>query len=355
MAAKTPTMRDVAELAGVSVQTVSCVVNSTGSISPATRRRVLKAIDQLNYRRDPIARSMRTRQTGLIGLLVLDITNPVHSTIASAVESAAYTQGYKVVLYNVSENAERERESLEASAEGLVDGLIIVNSVDRDYTLQFLPKNNLTAVLIDCLANAEIPSVRVDNVKAAYTATCHLTELGHCRIAHLAGSVTQWIARHRIEGYRQALAEHHLSYQQVMVSPLGRWDYQAGYSLTCDLLQQDPLPTAIFAASDQMAIGAYRAIAEAGLRVPDDLSVVGFDDIEAAAFVVPPLTTIRQPFDEIAANAVSLLMELIGNRQVEETQLVLPPEMIIRGSTAEVSCEHASGAGSSSGYTRRPA
>ncbi len=342
-------MRDVAELAGVSVQTVSCVVNETGHISLKTRKKVLRAIDELRYRPDRIARIMRTGQTRLIGLLILDITNPVHSLIASAVESAAYARGYKVVLYNVGMSAERERECLEAAAEGLVDGLILVNTVDRDQTFQFVQHERLHAVLIDCLSEAEMPVVSVDNFRAGYLAAEHLIALGHRRIAHLAGSDTLWIARQRVDGYLQALADHGLDYQRVMVARTGRWDSEAGYQVMSELLADGERPTAIFAASDLMAIGAYRAIAEAGLRVPDDLSVIGFDDIPPAAYTLPPLTTIRQPFESIALTAVSLLLDLFAGNSPAESQCTLAPELIVRQSTAEVSHARPTRTGSAAG------
>lgn len=337
MAAKTPTMKDVARLAGVSVQTVSCVVNGTGSISTRTRQRVLRAIDELNYRPDPIARSMRTRQTRLIGLLVLDITNPVHSVIAEAVESAAHANGYKVILYNVSNSPERERESLEAVAEGLVDGLVIVNSVDRERTLRFLAEEAILAVLIDCQSDFAVPTVMVDNVRAGYVATEHLIQLGHRRIAHISGSAPMIISQQRLEGYRRALADHGLTYERVvyLMKASWDWDFASGYRAMRELLEGDPRPTAVFAASDQMAIGAYRAIVEAGLRIPQDISVVGFDDIEAAAYATPPLTTIRQPFTDMAASAVATLLRLMDGQDVEETLHILPFELIVRGSTAE--------------------
>lgn len=336
VASKTPTMRDVAELAGVSAQTVSCVVNNTGAISAETRARVWNAIEQLHYRRDPIARSMRTGQTGLIGLLVLNITNPVLSALASAVEAAALAAGSRVVLYNVGEDMGRQREYLGMSADGLIDGLIIVNAIDHAETLTFLEKERVDAVLIDCLANTRIPSVAVDNVRAAYLATEHAIKHGHRRIAHIAGSSTLVIARQRQQGYAQALADYGLSYQKVVVSRGERWNYQAGYEAMQDLLRSGPVPTAVFAASDEMAIGAYRALAEAGLSVPADLSVIGFDDIDVAAFVVPALTTIRQPYVEIATQAVSLLFKRIAGQLAEPTQIILPPELIIRQSVAEV-------------------
>lgn len=336
MASKTPTMRDVAELAGVSIQTVSCVVNNTGAISAETRERVWKAIAQLGYRRDPIARSMRTGQTGLIGLLVLNITNPVLSLIASAVEAAALAAGSRVVLYNVGEDLRRQQEYLGASADGLIDGLILVNAIDHEKTLAFLEKENVAAVLIDCLANTRIPSVAVDNVRAAYLATEYAIQKGHRRIAHLAASSTLLIARQRQQGYVQALADYGLSYQKIVISHGEQWNYQAGYEAMQELLHSEPVPTAVFAASDEMAIGAYRALAEAGLSVPADMSVIGFDDIDVAAFVVPALTTIRQPYVEIASQAVSLLFKRIAGELPEATPITLPPELIVRQSVAEL-------------------
>jgi DNA-binding LacI/PurR family transcriptional regulator len=311
-------MRDVALLAGVSIQTVSYVVNGKGVISPETRKRVQHAIERLNYRRDPIARSMRTRQTRLIGLLVLDITNPVLSVIASAVEATAFEHDYKVILQNTGMEAAREKEYLMESAGSLIDGLIIVNSVDRESTLEFLEAQQITAVLIDCLSSTTIPSVAVDNVKSAYIATNHAIELGHQRIAHITGSSSLLMARQRQQGYLEALADHNLAYERIIVSGNERWDYQAGYDSMAELLQDQPLPTAIFAASDQMAIGAYQGIAQAGLKVPDDF------------------TTVRQPFTEIASNAVSLLLQLISGEKPEQTQLILPPELVVRQSTRRV-------------------
>lgn len=332
---KSPTMREVAQLAGVSIQTVSHVVNQTGSISSVTRDRVLQAIETLNYRRNPIARSMRTRETRLIGLLVLDITNPVLSIIASTVEAVAYDREYSVLLYNVRHDPQRERQSLETFAERLVDGVIIVNAMDREQTFTWLEAGTIPTVLVDCLSTATLPSVAVDNVYGAYLATQHLIELGHRRVAHLAGALTLEVARQRVRGYEQAMAEHGLMEHIRVISPVNyRWDYQSGYLSMQSILQQPERPTAIFAAGDQMAIGAYRALAEAGLRVPQDMSVVGFDDIEASSYTIPPLTTIRQPLEDIATNAFELLLNLLDPKKPPQTtQVILPPELIVRKST----------------------
>jgi LacI family transcriptional regulator len=336
MAAKVPTMRDVAQLAGVSVQTVSCVINGTGSISEKTRNQVLHAVRQLDYRRDPIARSMRTKQTCLIGLLVLDITNPVLSVLASAVEQAANASNYNVILRNIATDARREQAYLEAAADRLVDGLVMVNSVDRARSFAFLEETRIPAVLIDCLAVPRIPSVSLDDFRGAYLATNHLIELGHRRIAHICGTRTMEVARQRELGYLQALSDKGIIYRHVEPPHSERWDYQAGYEAMQQLLRRDPIPTAVFAASDQMAIGAYRALAEAGLSVPGDVSIVGFDDIDAAAFAWPPLTTIHQPFAKMGAQAVSLLMRLLNGPAPETTHILLPPSLVIRQSTARI-------------------
>lgn len=337
MVTKAPTMRDVARLAGVSVQTVSCVVNGKGDISDETRARVLDAIDRLDYRRDPIARSLRTRRTRLIALLVLDITNPVLSVIASAVEAAAYAQDYNVILHDVRMDADRERNYLQAAADGLIDGLIVVNALARAPTFALLQAGRVPAVLIDCLEETvNLPSVCVDNFQGAYLATAHAAALGHERIAHIAGAESHEIARLRTRGYLQALEDHGLGYRCVVATPTERWDYQAGYEAMRQLLRGDPHPTAVFAASDQMAIGAYRAIAEASLRVPGDISLIGFDDIDAAAYTAPPLTTVRQPFAELAGRAVALLLQIIGGDTPASTRVVLPPELVVRQSTARV-------------------
>jgi DNA-binding LacI/PurR family transcriptional regulator len=335
VATRLPTMREVARLARVSVQTVSHVVNETGNISDGTRERVAKVIVDLNYRPNPIARSMRTKETGLIGLLVLDITNPVLSRIASEVEAAAYRNDYKVLLYNARHDARRERQSLEAFAERLVDGLVIVNALDREQTFGWLQEGGIPTVLVDCLSGVALPSVATDNRQGASLATRHLLELDHRSVVHLAGDLSLEVARLRVEGYRQAMSEGGLADGVRVVTPANdQWDYQAGYLAMRRVLSESTRPTAIFAAGDQMAIGAYRAIAEAGLKVPGDISVIGFDDIPVAEFASPPLTTVRQPLNEIAGSAFNLLLELLDRRREPATaQIVLQPHLVARDST----------------------
>jgi DNA-binding LacI/PurR family transcriptional regulator len=331
-------MREVARLAGVSIQTVSHVVNRTGNISDETRQRVSTVIERLNYRPNPIARSMRTRETGLIGLLVLDITNPVLSTIASEVEAAAYRNEYKVLLYNARHDARLERESLETFAERLVDGLVIVNAMDREHTYSWLEEREVPTVLVDCQSTTALPSVAVDNLRGAYLATEHLLQLGHRRIMHLSGDPSLEVARLRVEGYLAALRDNGAGAHARVVTPDNdHWDYHAGHRAMRKVLESPERPTAVFAAADQVAIGALRAVAEAGLEVPGDISVVGFDDIPAARFSAPPLTTIRQPLAEIACRAFELLLTLLDkNGEAGSSQVVLQPQLVTRGSTARL-------------------
>jgi DNA-binding LacI/PurR family transcriptional regulator len=336
--AKPPNMRDVAKLAGVSVQTVSHVVNETGSISIPTREKVARIIERLDYRPNLIARSMRTQETGLIGVLVLDIKSPVLSFIASEVEGLAYARGHKVLLYDARHDALLLREHLAQFAAQLVDGLIVVNAIDRGSTLPWLEASAIPTVLVDCLPTRMLASVTMDNVRGAYLATEHLIELGHERIAHIAGDRSLEVARQRRLGYRRALEAHGLKASERTVFPASdRWDYRSGYVAMQELLARSPVPSAVFIAADQMAIGAYRALAETGRRVPDDVSIVGFDDIDAASYALPPLTTIRQPLAEIAARAFGLLSELLtGDVDPASIQVTLQPELVMRGSTRRI-------------------
>lgn len=328
-------MRDVAEQAGVSVQTVSYIVNGTGNISDETRHRVLRSIEELNYRRNPIARSMRTQQTRMIALIILDISNPVLSTIASTIEATAYAQDYHVLLYNTAHSAAREQAYLREIGSRRADGVIIVNTINRD-NMVLLAADGVPTVLIDSSTlPSPVPVVSVDNSAGAYGATQHLIALGHRRIAHIAGSYDLGVARERQLAYSQAVSDSGLPYQRVVYAPSVQWGCESGYIAMRELLADEERPTAIFAASDALAIGAYRALAEAGLRVPDDMSVVGFDNIEVSAFTSPPLTTVHQPLSEIGQQAFTLLLSMLDGRQSAPANVLLPAGLVQRESTRE--------------------
>ena len=331
---KSPTMKDVARLAGVSVQTVSAVVNEKPGITDATRIRVLKAVDELGYTPFPYARSMRTRETRTIALVVSDIANPSFATMASAVEDFAHRLGYSVVVYNTHDDPDREATYIQRASQRWVDGMLFVSAQDQMTGLERLEALGIPSVAIDRIpVGYEGPSVTLDNVTAGAMAAEHLLGLGHTRIAHIAGPLRLRLARERVAGFERAVRSRGLDPSCCMHIE-GNWECATGYEAMGQILELSPRPTAVFAANDRMAMGAMRAIFEAGLRIPDEVSVVGLDDIEMAQYQIPPLTTVRQSFAELGTRAVQLLLDMLKGEEPTETRIVLEPRLVVRRSSA---------------------
>jgi len=327
-------MKDVAQLVGVSVQTVSAVVNDKPGITDETRARVLAAIEQLGYRPYSVARSLRTGQTRTIALVVSDIANPSFATMASAAEDHAHSFGYSLVLYNTHDDIEREAGYIQTATQRWVDGVLFVSAEDRMTSLDAFWAAGIPAVAIDRIPEGYGgPSVTLDNVKAGRAAAEHLLDLGHTCIAHISGPLRLRLARERQAGFRQAIEGRGLA-PGPCVGGVGNWECDFGYRAMPRILEHSPRPTAVFAANDRMAMGAMRAAYEAGLRVPDDVSIVGLDDIEVAAFQIPPLTTVQQSFAELATLAVQLLLEILEGKEPAQIQIVIEPALIVRQSTA---------------------
>ena len=327
-----PTMKDVAELVGVSIQTVSAVVNNKPGITGETRDRVLAAVKQLGYQPYSVARSLRTGQTRTLALIVSDLSNPSFGTMASSAEDYAHRFGYNLTVHNTHDDVTREANYIQSLTQRWIDGVLYVSAEDELSSQTALEKAGIPSVAIDRIPETYVgPSVTLDNTKAGYIATRYLVELGHHDIAQISGPNRLRVARERIGGFEKALAEEGLRPAAIEE---GNWTCDSGYTAMKHMLNHRAHPTALFAANDRMAIGAMQAIQEAGLRVPDDISVVGLDDIEVAAYQNPPLTTVRQSFVELATLAVRLLLALIQKDQPAETQLVIEPELIERQSTA---------------------
>jgi LacI family transcriptional regulator len=327
------TIREVAESAGVSYATVSHVINNTRLVSQETRARVLAAMDALNYRPNALARSLRQGRTNTLGLVLPDSANPFFAEISRSIEDEAFKKGYSVFLCNTELDTERELFYVDVLSNKQVDGIIFVAAGDQADSLDFLVRRNMPVVMIDRdVPNVEVDAVLTDNKLGGYLATCHLLELGHRRIACIAGPSSITPSAERIIGYRKALEEAGISYDENLII---RGDYhaQSGMEITHSILKMDPRPTAIFCLNDLMALGALRAAAEAGCSVPQDLAVVGYDDLELAHFTNPPLTTIAQPKKEVGAQAISLLVDRISRKSRPPSRLVLPPELIVRRST----------------------
>lgn len=316
-----PVMSDVAALAGVSHQTVSRVLNDHPSVRPDTRRRVLEAVAALGYRRNLAARALVTRRTGTIG--VLSSGSPLFGPTSTliAIEHAARELGLFVSLATLPEwDADDVAAVLEHfMAEG-VDGVVVLAAHDEAVEAVRLFPSPVPVVMVGPMGlPAPLRSVAVDHYLGARQAVRHLLDLGHRDVMHLAGPVDWLDARRRIEGWRDELASAGITAGDP---PTGDWSADRGYAVGRELVAAHTVPTAVFAANDQLALGLLRAFWEAGLRVPDDVSVVGFDDEDGSGHFIPPLTTVRQAFARLGQRCLDVLLETIAGRPGAGTELI---------------------------------
>ncbi|WP_313336442.1 LacI family DNA-binding transcriptional regulator, partial [Comamonas sp.] len=304
-------IKDVARLAGVSVTTVSHVLNKTRSVLPATQERVLEAVQTLGYVPSAVARSLKTQATHTIGMLVPDNSNPYFAELVRAVEDACFAAGYALLLCNTDNDAGRQQVYLDVLSQKRVDGLIVASTSDDALMSQHLVQTALPMVLIDrAIAGLERPCVQTDHVQGGMLATQHLMALGRKRIACVAGPQDLQSSEQRVQGWRQALQLVGLPSDLLMH---GDFTVNGGYVAMQRLLHDGGAnrPTAVFACNDLMAMGALRAVHEAGLQVPRDVAVVGYDDIELASYTQPALTTVAQPTRAMAQQALAWLLERI--------------------------------------------
>ncbi len=322
-------MSDVAAVAGVSHQTVSRVLNDHPSVRPETRQRVVDAIAQLGYRRNTAARALVTRRTGTIGVLSSGsaLFGPTSTLIA--VEGAARDAGLFVSVATVSRwTAESVSGSLEHFMSQGVDGVVVIAA--HDDAVEAV-QGFADPVPIVMVGPKDLPgplhSVAVDQYAGARMAVRHLLDLGHRDVSHLAGPVDWLDARWRIQGWRDELATAGVTAGEPIP---GDWTAGRGYAVGRSLVA-GPLPTAVFAANDQLALGLLRAFAEAGVRVPDDISVVGFDDVDGSAHFFPPLTTVRQEFGALGRRCMEVLLEAIEGRPAESS--LIAPSVVARASS----------------------
>lgn len=320
-------LRDVAAAARVDASVASRVLNGDArlSIRPDTRLRILDAAARLNYRPNRAARALKTARTSAIGMLVPDLGNPAFALIALGAERRAAVAGHTLFVSRGS-----FPESL-FQLQGRVDGVLVAAATsDASYRRDLL--GGLPAVLVNRKEPGELASVIVDDEAGAALAVRYLTELGHRRIAHVAGPQNADTARRRLRGYRTALRASGIDVRGEWIAE-GAFDESAGHLAATRLLHLRPRPTALFAANIRIAIGTLSAVRRAGLRIPDDVSVVGFDDTPLAAYLDPPLTTVRMPLEELGSIAVETLFEEIGGRRAASLVVSIPPELVVRAST----------------------
>jgi LacI family transcriptional regulator len=327
-----PTMRDVAEQAGVSLTTVSHVINRTRFVSLDVTERVMSAMDQLNYRPNELARSLRRGHTRTLGLILPDSANPYFAEIGHAIEVAAYESGYNVILCNTHGVEQKESHYINVLRNKQVDGIIFVATGDKTNSISQTLGDDFPVLLVDReLVGVSTDVIIVNNYQGGYLATQHLLNLGHTKIACISGPSRIRPSSERISGYTQALEQ-----AGVNVNPdyfrMGDFHPNSGYQAALELLNLADPPTAIFACNDLMAIGVIRAGMEMGRKVPDDLALVGFDNIELAAYTIPPLTTISQPIEEMGEIATQLLIRRIHEDMSEPRRELLPVELVVRGS-----------------------
>jgi LacI family transcriptional regulator len=328
------TMRDVARKAGVSIKTVSRVVNDQGEISEATRQRVLAVIEKLGYRPSRVARALVTHQTHTIGLVVGDITNPFFPQIARGVIDAAQAKGYNVFLCNTDGDPQQELSLLESLADHGVDGIVIYPSYDSDDNLNAFVKYYRPLVIVNhCFEHPAASQIMVDNRRGAKLAVDYLVSKGHTAIGMLTGVRDPSFDKvRRIHGFREALVAQGLPITDEWIVPGSAPTFECGYETARQLLTQHPQVTAIFAYNDLLALGAIQACHELGHCIPDDCAIVGFDDIMWAAKATPPLTTIHTDKYDLGQQASTRLFEMLDNPEATFPPIYVDVKLVIRES-----------------------
>ncbi|MGB9775970.1 MAG: LacI family DNA-binding transcriptional regulator [Anaerolineae bacterium] len=336
-----PTLEEVAKLAGVSRSTVSRVVNQQPNVRPEVRERVWKVIRQTGYQPHAAARSLVTRRTRVIGLIIPQavttlFTDPYFPILMRGIADACNAHHYHLMLSLFSHRRVQEsrtRHDLlyqQVLRSRYLDGVVVSSAPRDDPIFPRLLEDGVPFVIVGRYPHERANYVDVDNVVGARMAVEHLLRLGHERVATITGPLNMFAAQDRLEGYRQALVARGIPVDEELIAE-GDFTEQGGRAAMQRLLPRRP--TAVFAASDMMAAGAMKVLREAGLRVPEDVAVVGFDDVPLASMVEPPLTTVRQPIEQLGSMAVELLVSLLENPGGEVVhRVVLPTELVIRAS-----------------------
>lgn len=326
------TMSDVAREAGVSLMTVSRVLNNKGEVAAETRQRVMRVIAQLGYRPSGVARSLVTQRTGTVGLVVPDIANPFFAELARGAEDRAYASGHNVFLCNSYEDAQRELRALQSLEEKCVDGLVLCSSRLEDGALRAAIARHPAVVLVNRrLAGTGVDAVLVNDELGGRLASEHLLRKGRRRVGFLTGPPASRSGQLRVRGYRTAFSGANVPFSSSWLRPCSP-TVEGGRQTARELLDAHPGLTALLCYNDLVAVGALQACEELRRAVPDEVAVVGFDDIPLAALVTPALTSCRAPRYELGSVAMRALLERIAAPAREPSEIVLDPELIVRDS-----------------------
>ena len=329
------TILDVAKLAGVSTATVSRVINSPDRVREATRTKVERAMQLCNYKYNALARGFATKHSNTIGLIIPTIRNSVFAESTRGVQDYADGQKNQVILGNTYYSYEQEEKLIKTLLEKQVDGLIITTTNPKGAVLKSLVDEGVPFVLLySTLKVGPISAVGIDNYRGGYLATEHLVQLGHRRIGMVAGNFSvSDRSLHRWHGYKQCLKKYGIAYNKELLSQTEQ-SLPGGKESAKQLLSLGDPPTALFCSNDYLAIGAMKGAREMGLALPEELSVVGFDDIRTASYIVPELTTVYQPAYDMGMMGAQLLFDFIEKKQTKPVQKMLDASLVIRKSTA---------------------
>lgn len=326
-------MKDVARQAGVSTSTVSHVINKDRFVSEAITEKVNAAIKSLNYAPSALARSLKLNQTRTIGMLITASTNPFYSELVRGVERSCFERGYSLVLCNTEGDEQRMNRNLETLMQKRVDGLLLLCTETHQPSPEIVQRYpSIPTVMMDWAPfDGDSDLIQDNSLLGGDMATQYLIDKGYSRIACIAGPLDKTPARLRLEGYQAAMQRSGLP---VVDGYIITSDFEFGGGLTAmqTLLALPKPPQAVFVGNDAMAVGVYQALYQAGLSIPEDMAVVGYDDIELAAYMTPPLTTIHQPKDELGELAIDVLIHRMAQPGQKQQRVQLTPELVVRGS-----------------------
>ena len=330
------TIKDVAKKAGVARSTVSYVLTNNKRLTEETRRRVIRAMEELSYVPNGVARSMKSKNTYLIGLLLSDVAHYPSFAIAKGVDDVAFKANYSVIFCHTHNEPERESQYIRLLEERQVQGIIVASRRTEELTHTYLKSRRMPIVYANRYEPGEsISCVLVDNEAGGYAATKHLLDLGHRRIAFISGPPGRSSSRDRRRGYERALSEAKIPVAPDLIRT-GEYSVESGCNAMKQLLSLEARPTAVFAANDDMAIGAVNCIVESSWRVPEDISVVGYDNSIQSGFVHPALTTVDFPLSHVGAVAAKVLLDEISSGSTTPQSIRIKCDLIVRGSSGPV-------------------
>ncbi|HIW34460.1 MAG TPA: LacI family transcriptional regulator [Candidatus Paenibacillus intestinavium] len=330
------TIYDVAEKAGVSIATVSKVINDTGRISEKTRKKIVKIMEDLEYQPSAVASALSGKSTFTIGLTLPDLANPYFAEIARAIEDRGREYGFNVLMCSTDNDARKEEEYYRLFMKKRVDGIIMVSREEQDTMVKKILNEKVPLVMISReIFSVPVTSVMVDDYYGGFQAGSHLVKQDHQKIAVITENLKELGSKERLRGCTDAMKEAKLEMLPEYIVE-GGYTVEGGKKATKGLLQQQYPPTAIFACNDILAIGAIQAVRELGLQVPKDISVIGYDNTILATIVDPPLTTIAQPIQDIGERSVAILVQQIQSKENVRQRVVLMPDLIVRSSTSKL-------------------